>query len=81
MIEYSKKEKVFPAGIQRLEEVPLWSYFGRDVPCHNRTKIRPIRFLTYFDSSYLIYTWHQEILINWVNSIVFASWWYAETML
>ena len=38
----------YPAGTQRLDDVPLWSYFGRDVPVHNRTKIERIRFLTYF---------------------------------
>ena len=31
-----------PAGTQRpedvIEDVPLWSYFGRDVPDHNRPK-------------------------------------------
>ena len=26
-----------PAGTQRPEDVPLWSYFGRDVPDHNMT--------------------------------------------
>ena len=41
----------FPAGTQRPEDVPLWPYFGRDVPDHNRTKIGRIRFLTYFSSA------------------------------
>ena len=31
-------------------ERPLWSYFGRDVLDHNRTKIERIRFLLYFVS-------------------------------
>ena len=33
------------------EDVPLWSYFGRDVLDHNRTKTGPICFLTYFGSA------------------------------
>ena len=40
-----------PAGIQRPEDVPLWSYFRREVPDHNRTKIGCIRPLTYFGSA------------------------------
>ena len=40
-----------PAGTQRPKDVPLWSYFGRDVPDYNRTKIGSIRFITYFDST------------------------------
>ena len=36
----------FPAGTRRPKDVPRWSYFGRDVPDHNRTKIGHIRFLT-----------------------------------
>ena len=31
--------------------VPLWVYFGPDVPDHHGTKMRRIRFLTYFDSA------------------------------
>ena len=42
---------VFSAGTHRHEDVPLWSYFGRDVPHHNRTKIGRVRFLTYFISA------------------------------
>ena len=34
-----------PARKQRPEDVPLWSYFGRDIPDHNRTKIGRFRFL------------------------------------
>ena len=30
---------------------PLWSYFGRDFPDNNRTKIGPTRFLTFFGST------------------------------
>ena len=30
------------------QDFPLWSYVGRAVPDHNRTKIGRIRFLTYF---------------------------------
>ena len=41
---------IYPAGTQRPEDVPLWSYFGRDVTDHNRTKIGRIRFLTCFGS-------------------------------
>ena len=37
-----------PTGTQRPEDVPLWSYFGRAILDHNRTKIGRIRFLTYF---------------------------------
>ena len=37
---------IFPAGTQRPKDFPLWSYFGRDVPGHNKTKIGRIRFLT-----------------------------------
>ena len=43
--------KDFTADTQHSEDVPLWSYFGQDVPDHNRTKIRRIRFLTYFCSA------------------------------
>ena len=42
---------LLPAGTQRPEDVPLWPYFGQDVPDHNRTKIGHIRFLTYFGSA------------------------------
>ena len=42
---------LLPSGIQRPESVPLWSYFGRDVPGHIRTKIGRIKFLTYFGSA------------------------------
>ena len=45
-----------PAGTQSLEDVPLWSYFGRNVPDHNRTKIGRFRSLTYFGSA--IYGMH-----------------------
>ena len=38
-------------GTQRPKDVPLRSYFGQDVPNHNRTKIGRIRFLTYFVSA------------------------------
>ena len=41
----------YPAGKQGHEDVPLWAYFDRDVPDHNRTKIGRIRFLTYFGSA------------------------------
>ena len=41
----------YPAGTQSPEDVPLWSYFGGDVPDHNRTKIGHVRFLTYFGST------------------------------
>ena len=40
-----------PVGTQRPEDVPLWSYFGRNVPDRNRTKIGHFRFLTYFGSA------------------------------
>ena len=40
-----------PVGTKHLKDVPLWYYFGRDVPDHNRTKIGRIRFLTYFGSA------------------------------
>ena len=40
-----------PVGTQWPEDVPLWSYFGWDVPDHNRTKIVCIKFLTYFGSA------------------------------
>ena len=44
-----ENSRVFnPAGTRRPEDVPLWFYFGRDVPDHNRTKLGRIRFLTYF---------------------------------
>ena len=39
------------AGTQRLEDVPLWSYFDRDVLDHNRTKIGRIRFSTCYGSA------------------------------
>ena len=41
----------YPAGTQSPEDVPLWSYFGRDDPDYNRTKIGHVRFLTYFGST------------------------------
>ena len=47
--DYVSKGK--PARTQRSEEVPLWPYFGQDVPGHNRTKIGRTRFLTYFASA------------------------------
>ena len=37
-----------PAGTQRPEDVPLWSYFGRGIPDYNRTKMGRIWFFTYF---------------------------------
>ena len=40
-----------PAGTQRPEDFPLWPCSGRDFPDHNRTKIRRIRFLSYFGSA------------------------------
>ena len=49
--EYHQKVDINPSGTQRPEDVPLWSYFGRDVLDHNRTKIGCIRFLTYFGSA------------------------------
>ena len=39
------------AGTQRSEDVPLQSYFDRDIPYDNRTKIGHIMFLIYFDSA------------------------------
>ena len=36
---------------QRPEDVPLWSYFGRDVQDRNKTKTGAIRFLTDFGSA------------------------------
>ena len=45
------KRGTIPAGTQRPEDVLLWSYFGRDVPEHNKTKIGCIRFLTLFGST------------------------------
>ena len=42
---------LFPADTQRPVDVPLWSYFGRDVLDHDRTKIGCIAFLTYFGSA------------------------------
>ena len=39
-----------PAGTQCPEDVPLWTYFGRDVPDNNRTKTGRIRFLTCLSS-------------------------------
>ena len=44
-------EESIPAGTWRPEDVPLWSYFGRDVLDHNRTKIGRMRFLNYFGSA------------------------------
>ena len=40
-----------PANAQRLEDVSLWYYFGRNVPKHNRTVIGRVRFLTSFGSA------------------------------
>ena len=39
---------LFPASTERPQDIALWSYFGRDVPDHNRTKIGRVGFLTYF---------------------------------
>ena len=47
----SYKLMLLPSGIQRVEDVPLWSYFGRGVPGHIRTKIGRIKYLTYFGSA------------------------------
>ena len=41
----------YPADTQRPENVSLWSYFDRDFPDHNLTKIERIRFLTYIGSA------------------------------
>ena len=38
----------FPAGKQDPEDIPLWSYFGQDIPDHNRTKIKGIRLFNLF---------------------------------
>ena len=46
---YCAIQDPIPAGTQRPEDIPLWSYFGREVLCHNKTKI--FRFLTYFGSA------------------------------
>ena len=45
------RDSYLPAGTQLPEDVPLWSWFGREVPDHNRTKIGRFRFLTYFSST------------------------------
>ena len=37
-------KNVYPSQHKRLEDVRLWSYFGRDVPDHYWTKIGRIRF-------------------------------------
>ena len=42
---------LYPASTQRLEDVPLWSYFGRDVPDHFWTKIGRITYVTYFGTT------------------------------
>ena len=34
--EGGEVEGLLPADTQRPEYVPLWSYFGREVPDHNR---------------------------------------------
>ena len=47
----SYKLMLLPSDMQRPEDFPLWSYFGRDVPGHIRTKIGRIKFLTYFGSA------------------------------
>ena len=44
-------QRIFPSSTQLPNYVPLWSYFGRDVADHNRTKIGRLRFLTYFSSA------------------------------
>ena len=49
--EGGEVEGLLPADAQRPEDVPLWSYFGREVPDHNRNKIARIRFLTCFGSA------------------------------
>ena len=41
----------YPADTQRPENAPLWSYFVRDVPDLNRTKIVRFKFLDYFGSA------------------------------
>ena len=50
VLNLTKNANIKPAGTQRPEDVPLWSYFGQDVPDHNRTKVGRIRFLTCFGS-------------------------------
>ena len=50
VLNLTKNANIKPAGTQRPEDVPLWSYFGQDIPDHNRTKEGRIRFLTCFGS-------------------------------
>ena len=40
----------YPASTQPPKDIPLWSYFGRVVSDHMRTKIGRIKFLIYFGS-------------------------------
>ena len=40
-----------PADTRRPENIPLWSYFGRDVLDFNMIEIGRIVFLTNFDSA------------------------------
>ena len=40
-----------PADTRRPEDIPLWSYFGRDVLDLNMIEIGRIGFLTNFDSA------------------------------
>ena len=40
-----------PAGTQSCVDVPLWSYFGQNVPDHFRIKIVRITYLTYFGTT------------------------------
>ena len=35
-------------NLQRPEDVPIWFYFGQDIPDHNRSKLGRIKFLPYF---------------------------------
>ena len=44
----SKKSATSHPVHNRPKDVLLWSYFGQDVPDHNRTKLGRIRFLTHF---------------------------------
>ena len=46
---FSQVHSTQPA--QRPKDVPLWSYFGRDVPDHNRTNTEHIKVLTFFGST------------------------------
>ena len=70
----------YPASTQPPKDIPLWSYFGRVVSDHVRTKIRRIKFLTYFGSVIAGMHLASEIIENFREKIFYwkCSNWHIE---